>query len=268
MNKNLMYKVLVIILITISMLLIGTIEAKAAGTSLTATKQNAYVGDDVKINLSFTAAAWNLKISGNGITGKSYAAQTSDLSEVTNGDSFTLNTTSAGKYKIVLKGDITDQNGVTIDVEEEVTVIVEEKKVTPEPPSNTDSNNNTGSDAGSNNNTDSNGGSNNNEGSGSDTGSNAGTNNNTGSDSNTSSTPKSNNANLKSLWVKPSEYDFTGFKANILEYTAKDVPNEIDTIKETVVLSNIDPNALPEIETQITSYMMEEKKKYKSREDE
>lgn len=42
---------------------------------------------------------------------------------------------------------------------------------------------------------------------------------------------------------------------------------KIDTIKETVILSNIDPNALPEIETKITDYMMEEKKKYKTRED-
>ena len=41
----------------------------------------------------------------------------------------------------------------------------------------------------------------------------------------------------------------------------------IDTIKEKVVLSNIDPRALPEIETAITSYMMEEKKKYKNKDD-
>lgn len=36
----------------------------------------------------------------------------------------------------------------------------------------------------------------------------------------------------------------------------------IDTMKERVALSNIDPNALPEIETIISEYMMEEKKKY------
>ena len=41
----------------------------------------------------------------------------------------------------------------------------------------------------------------------------------------------------------------------------------IDTIKEKVVLSNIDPNALPEIETVITEYMMTEKKKYPKNED-
>ena len=42
----------------------------------------------------------------------------------------------------------------------------------------------------------------------------------------------------------------------------------IDTIKEFVTLSNISIDALTEIETQITSYMMEEKKKYGRREDE
>ena len=42
----------------------------------------------------------------------------------------------------------------------------------------------------------------------------------------------------------------------------------IDTIKETVVLSNISPQALPEIETVISEYMMKEKKKYKLKEEE
>lgn len=42
----------------------------------------------------------------------------------------------------------------------------------------------------------------------------------------------------------------------------------IDTIKEEVVLSNISPNALPEIETVITEYMMKEKKKYGQRQEE
>lgn len=36
----------------------------------------------------------------------------------------------------------------------------------------------------------------------------------------------------------------------------------IDTIKETVVLSNIDVNAVSDIETKITEYMMNEKQKY------
>ncbi len=37
----------------------------------------------------------------------------------------------------------------------------------------------------------------------------------------------------------------------------------IDTVKEVIKLSNISKHALIELETQISSYMMEEKKKYK-----
>lgn len=40
----------------------------------------------------------------------------------------------------------------------------------------------------------------------------------------------------------------------------------IDTIKEVVVLSNIDPNALTEIDDNINMYMIEEKKKYREKE--
>lgn len=42
----------------------------------------------------------------------------------------------------------------------------------------------------------------------------------------------------------------------------------IDTVKEFVTLSNISNDALTEIETEISSYMMEAKKKYLSREKE
>lgn len=38
----------------------------------------------------------------------------------------------------------------------------------------------------------------------------------------------------------------------------------IDTVKEVVYLSNIDKKALPVIENEITEYMMNEKKKYKT----
>ncbi len=42
----------------------------------------------------------------------------------------------------------------------------------------------------------------------------------------------------------------------------------IDTVNELVILSNIDKNALDEIETNITEYMIKEKRKYKDRMDE
>ena len=36
----------------------------------------------------------------------------------------------------------------------------------------------------------------------------------------------------------------------------------IDTVKERIILSNLDKSAIPEIETQVTEYMMNEKQKY------
>jgi len=42
----------------------------------------------------------------------------------------------------------------------------------------------------------------------------------------------------------------------------------IDTVKEFITLSNIDKRALPEIETEISSYMMEAKKMYAKRKEE
>ncbi len=41
----------------------------------------------------------------------------------------------------------------------------------------------------------------------------------------------------------------------------------IDTVKEVVVLSNLAKDSVPEIETAITQYMMEEKKKYRKKEE-
>lgn len=41
----------------------------------------------------------------------------------------------------------------------------------------------------------------------------------------------------------------------------------IDTVKEVIQISNISKKALPEIETEVTSFMMEAKKKYRKKED-
>lgn len=41
----------------------------------------------------------------------------------------------------------------------------------------------------------------------------------------------------------------------------------IDTVKEVIQISNISKKALPEIETEVTSFMMEAKKKFRRKED-
>lgn len=126
-------KILVTIFILIITLLIGTINVKAASYEIGASKKTVEVGEEVTITVKFVAAAWNVKVSGNGITGASYASQTSDLSETETVKTFKLDTSKAGTYTVTVSGDITDVNGSTQDLNKSCTVTVNEKPVTPQP---------------------------------------------------------------------------------------------------------------------------------------
>ena len=126
-------KILVTIFILIITLLIGTINVKAASYEIGASKKTVEVGEEVTITVKFVAAAWNVKVSGNGITGASYASQTSDLSETETVKTFKLDTSKAGTYTITVSGDITDANGSTQDLNKSCTVTVNEKVVVPQP---------------------------------------------------------------------------------------------------------------------------------------
>lgn len=126
-------KILVTIFILIITLLIGTINVKAASYEIGASKKTVEVGEEVTITVKFVAAAWNVKVSGNGISGASYASQTSDLSETETVKTFKLDTSKAGTYTITVSGDITDANGSTQDLNKSCTVTVNEKPVTPKP---------------------------------------------------------------------------------------------------------------------------------------
>lgn len=124
-------KILVTIFILIMILVIGTINVKAASYNIEANKKTVEVGEKVTITVKFVAAAWNVKVSGNGITGATYASQTSDLSEVETVKTFELDTSKSGTYTITVSGDITDANGTTQDLNKSCTVTVNEKPVTP-----------------------------------------------------------------------------------------------------------------------------------------
>jgi len=124
-------KILVTIVILIMTLVIGTINVKAASYNIEANKKTVEVGEKVTITVKFVAAAWNVKVSGNGITGATYASQTSDLSEVETVKTFELDTSKSGTYTITVSGDITDANGITQDLNKSCTVTVNEKPVTP-----------------------------------------------------------------------------------------------------------------------------------------
>ncbi len=63
------------------------------------------------------------------------------------------------------------------------------------------------------------------------------------------------------ITVTPDMYNDLTIKAGLIWGTIV-----IDTVKEKITISNIDKNALPEIETYITTFMEEEKKQYARRE--
>ena len=130
-----LFKILFIAVCTCFSLILP-LPVDAAGASISATSTNVTVGESVTINAYFKAAAWNISVSGSGISGGSYASQTSDLSEAENSYSYSLDTSTAGTYTITMSGDITDENGTTSMVNQTVQVVVTEP--TPPPAVNPD----------------------------------------------------------------------------------------------------------------------------------
>lgn len=126
-------KSIVFIIIIALILLIGSTMVNAAGATITASSNNVEEGENVTINVSFTAAAWNLTVSGDKITGESYASQTSDLSETTIKKNFPMDTSKEGTYVVKITGDITDESGKTIPVNESTSVKVTKKVVDTQP---------------------------------------------------------------------------------------------------------------------------------------
>lgn len=186
--------------------LIQPIKVNAAGGSVSASTTSAEVGDSVTIYVSFSGAAWNITVSGTGISGGSYASQTSDLSEATTNDSFTLDTSAEGTYTITISGDVTDAEGNTKDVYDSVTVVVSKP-----------ASDNTGGSSNSGNSD-----SNSNTGSGSNTGSssNSGNSSNTGSSTTTETETKSSDARLYSLSVDKGTLS-PAFSSSTTTYTVE-----------------------------------------------
>lgn len=173
-------------------IIIGTAKVEAANANITASKTTVEVGENVTITVNFTAAAWNLKVSGDGVSNKGYAAQTADLSEQTTTDTLSLDTSKVGAYTIRLSGDITDKDGNVIEgINKTVTVTVKEKTVAP-PEKPTDPG--------------------------------------TTIPQEPEKPKKSTNANLKELGINPKDYDFNNFKPNRINYTAT-VPNDVEEVE-------------------------------------
>lgn len=148
-----MKKIIRILLLTIFALIgiSAMSNVKAASASIKASKNPANVGDKVTITVTINAAAWDLKVSGNGISSDQYVDNTNDGNNATTTKTLTLDTSGAGSRTIVLSGDVTDGDTMaTKKINTSVSVVVNEKPATPPPastttPSNSDSNNNNNS---------------------------------------------------------------------------------------------------------------------------
>lgn len=129
-------KIFMLIILMIGIICIST-KAQAAGASISASKTTATVGDTVTISVNINAAAWNLKVSGTGVSGGSIVGYDPEGANTSTTKTYTLNTSSAGTYTIYLKGDVTDgTTDVNSGIDTSVTVTVNNKPVTPTTPSN------------------------------------------------------------------------------------------------------------------------------------
>ena len=137
MNKKIVSILLICILAFIG--ISANIKVEAATTSMSANATTVTVGDSVTVSVSVTAGAWNLAISGGGLTatdGSGLVGQTTTTSNTTTSKNYTFSTSKAGTYAITLTGDITDYDtDETSTVNKSINITVKPKETTP--PANT-----------------------------------------------------------------------------------------------------------------------------------
>lgn len=124
-----MKKVLKTLMFTIGfaiILSIGTkIEAASASISASTT---ATVGKSVTVTVKINAATWNLKVSG--ATSGTIVGMNMDGKNQSTTKTYKITPSKAGKYTIYLKGDITDANGTTSDINKSVTITAKDSTTT------------------------------------------------------------------------------------------------------------------------------------------
>ena len=228
------------IIFAIFMLVIIGVSSKvqAASASISATKTTATIGDSVTITVNINAAAWNLKVTGSGVSGGSIVGYDPDGANTSTTKTYSLSTSSAGTYTIYLTGDVTDgSTDVNSGVSTSVTVKVNNPEpVTPTPPPTTTTKPSTG-------NSSSNGSSS------SSNNTKPSTNTSKPSNNTTTTNPKeeekkSNDSTLKGLVIEGYEL-YPSFDVNTREYNVK-VANDITKV-----------NVVPTVNHQKASYKIE-----------
>ena len=116
----------IVILSMLSLLIIAAFsKVNAASANISSNKTSMKVGDTASITVSYTAAAWNVQVSG--AVSYSSADASSNAKNTSKSASLKFKPKKAGTYTIKLSGDVTDEDGTTKDLSKSISIQVKEK---------------------------------------------------------------------------------------------------------------------------------------------
>lgn len=115
MKRRILTKLTLMLILIVLTCGILSINVQAASTSIKASSTNVKVGTRVTITINWTAASWDLVVSGDGISTERYASVTDDAENASFSETISFTPTSAGTYTINLTGSVTDKNSVDSD---------------------------------------------------------------------------------------------------------------------------------------------------------
>lgn len=115
MKRRILTKLTLMLILIVLTCGILSINVQAASTSIKASSTNVKVGTRVTITINWTAASWDLVVSGDGISTERYASVTDDAESASFSETISFTPTSAGTYTINLTGSVTDENSVDSD---------------------------------------------------------------------------------------------------------------------------------------------------------
>ncbi len=130
-------KNIIFILVLYILVIFHFSEVQAATASISANKTNVTVGETVTINVSVTAAAWNVHITG--ATTGTYVGDSENGENTSFTKQLTFTPTAAGNFTVNMSGDVTEgSNNKTTSASGSVTIVAKQKEIAPSTPTTTE----------------------------------------------------------------------------------------------------------------------------------
>ena len=117
-----------LILVLVLFLTFNVKNTYASEVNLTSSKNNANVGENIKVKVSFTAAGWNLVVKDNNNTIDNIAGVNPDGNNELVTKEYTIDTSAIGTHTITVSGDITDENENKSAIKKTITIVVNKKE--------------------------------------------------------------------------------------------------------------------------------------------